>query len=164
MSKSNRLSARVAASAYSGLIPQRMAKARCRQLAAPSYRSYRRKAGNDRRALPDGGLGIGGTERHLSLVLPELARRGWRLELALLTSDGPFGDPLKAAAISVTQIDNPRLIPIPKLRGLQSLRGRLRRLATGFTRLRLAYCIVSCRPRALSEVGRHVPRNLDRSP
>jgi glycosyltransferase involved in cell wall biosynthesis len=76
-----------------------------------------------------GGLGIGGTERHLSLVLPELARRGWRLELALLTSDGPFGEPLKAAGISITHIENPPLIPIPKLRGLQSLRGQARALA-----------------------------------
>jgi glycosyltransferase involved in cell wall biosynthesis len=76
-----------------------------------------------------GGLGIGGTERHLSLVLPELARRGWRLELALLASDGPFGDPLKAADIRITRIENPPLIPIPKLRGLQCLRGQARALA-----------------------------------
>jgi glycosyltransferase involved in cell wall biosynthesis len=76
-----------------------------------------------------GGLGIGGTERHLSLILPELVRRGWRLEVALLTSDGPFGEPLKAAGIPITQIANPPLIPIPKLRGLQSLRGQARALA-----------------------------------
>jgi glycosyltransferase involved in cell wall biosynthesis len=76
-----------------------------------------------------GGLGIGGTERHLSLILPELARRGWRLEVALLTSDGPFGEPLRAAGIPITEIGNPPLIPIPKLRGLQSLRGQARTLA-----------------------------------
>src|SRR5689334_681994 len=76
-----------------------------------------------------GGLSVGGTERHLSLVLPDLARRGWRLEVALLTSDGPFGEPLRAAGIPTTQIANPTLIPIPKLRGLQSLMGQARALA-----------------------------------
>jgi len=89
-----------------------------------------------------GGLGIGGTERHLSLVLPELARLGWRLEVALLASDGPFGEPLKAAGIPITQIANPPLIPIPKLRGLQSLRGQARALSDRLRKAppRLLHC------------------------
>lgn len=95
-----------------------------------------------------GGLGIGGTERHLSLVLPELARRGWRLEIALLASDGPFGEPLRAAGISITPIANPPLIPIPKLRGLQSLRGQARalsdRLREAPPRLLHCYLPTSC--------------------
>jgi glycosyltransferase involved in cell wall biosynthesis len=49
--------------------------------------------------------------------------------VALLTSDGPFGEPLRAAGIPTTQIANPTLIPIPKLRGLQSLMGQARTLA-----------------------------------
>ncbi|TFH50520.1 MAG: glycosyltransferase [Lysobacterales bacterium] len=76
-----------------------------------------------------GTLGVGGTERHLSLVLPELARRGWRLEVALLGGDGPFGDPLRNAGISIGQIESPPDLPIPKLRGFLNLRGKSRTLA-----------------------------------
>ncbi len=76
-----------------------------------------------------GGLGVGGTERHLSLILPELARRGWRVEVALLADDGPFGDPLHAAGIAVRQVDCGRILPISKLRGLSILLGQARTLA-----------------------------------
>ena len=95
-----------------------------------------------------GGLGIGGTERHLSLVLPELARRGWRLEVALLVSDGPFGEPLRAAGIATTRIENPSLISIPKLRGLQSLMGQShalsQRLRAAPPRMMHCYLPTSC--------------------
>ena len=95
-----------------------------------------------------GGLGIGGTERHLSLVLPDLARRGWRLEVALLVSDGPFGEPLRAAGIATTQIESPSLFSIPKLRGLQSLMGQShalsRRLRATPPRMMHCYLPTSC--------------------
>ncbi|MCZ7594408.1 MAG: glycosyltransferase [Hyphomicrobium sp.] len=83
-----------------------------------------------------GGLGLGGTERHLSLVLPQLARRGWRLEVALLTEIGCFGEPLAAAGVPVRALGKPRVPPIPKLRGLLQLRGQAQLLAE---RLRLLH-------------------------
>jgi len=76
-----------------------------------------------------GSLGVGGTERHLSLVLPELARRGWRIEVATLAGDGPFGDPLRAQGIPIRPVDSGRVIPLPKLRGLSVLHGQARALA-----------------------------------
>jgi len=76
-----------------------------------------------------GGLGVGGTEQHLSLVLPELVRRGWRPEVALLADEGPFAGRLRDASIAVHRLAVPSPVSIPKLRGFLHLRGQARALA-----------------------------------
>jgi glycosyltransferase involved in cell wall biosynthesis len=65
-------------------------------------------------------LRVGGTERHISTILPLLVRRGWRVGVARLGPDGPVGDALRAAGIEVLDAESRfsqiRLLPRP-LRG-----------------------------------------------
>ncbi|MBC8793678.1 MAG: hypothetical protein C6Y20_18940 [Tagaea sp. CACIAM 22H2] len=65
-------------------------------------------------------LKVGGTERHISAILPLLARRGWRVGVARLGPDGPVGDTLRAAGIMVLDAESRfsqiRFLPRP-LRG-----------------------------------------------
>ena len=68
-----------------------------------------------------GGFGTGGTERHLSLVLPALARRGWPIQVAMLSGDGPMSRPVREAGIAVTAIDDQPPLAIPRLGGLLGL-------------------------------------------
>lgn len=46
-------------------------------------------------------LRIGGTERHLGTVLPALVERGWTVSVVRLAEDGPIGERLSTAGISV---------------------------------------------------------------
>ncbi|MBI3506457.1 MAG: glycosyltransferase [Proteobacteria bacterium] len=68
-------------------------------------------------------LRVGGTERHLSTILPLLAERGWRIGVARLGPDGPVGDALRAAGIAVFDAESRasqiRVLPRP-LRGAVS--------------------------------------------
>lgn len=76
-----------------------------------------------------GTLGIGGTERHLSIVLPELVRRGWRIEVALLAEDGPFGEPLRNSGVGITRLGTGPIMRIPKLSGLLHLHSMVQTLS-----------------------------------
>jgi|GEM_PF-1447373 len=68
-------------------------------------------------------LRVGGTERHLSTILPLLAARGWRIGVARLGTDGPVGDALRAAGVAVFDAESEasqiRVLPRP-LRGAVS--------------------------------------------
>lgn len=68
-------------------------------------------------------LRVGGTERHLSKILPMLVARGWRIGVARLDADGPVGDALRARGIEVydaeSRVSQIRILPRP-LRGAVS--------------------------------------------
>lgn len=90
-----------------------------------------------------GSLEVGGTERHLSLVLPQLAARGWRVEVAVLERGGPFERPLQDAGIAVTRLEVPSPPPVPKLAGLLRLRAQAQALARRLAeRPRLLHCFL----------------------
>ena len=50
-----------------------------------------------------GGLGLGGTERHLSYILPKLAQRGFNITIITLTDDNTLLPVLKNAGITINQ-------------------------------------------------------------
>lgn len=66
-------------------------------------------------------LRVGGTERHIGAVLPELARTGWKIIVRRTGADGPIGDRLRACGIEVIDADistdQLRWLP-PLVRGL----------------------------------------------
>jgi glycosyltransferase involved in cell wall biosynthesis len=66
-------------------------------------------------------LRVGGTERHIGAILPELARAGWKIVVRRTGADGPIGDRLRASGIEVIDADistdRLRWLP-PLLRGL----------------------------------------------
>lgn len=76
-----------------------------------------------------GTMAVGGTERHLSLILPGLARRGWRVEAALLGADGPMSAPIREAGAPISFVPEGRPPPIPKVRGLAALLSQSEALA-----------------------------------
>ncbi len=50
-------------------------------------------------------LRVGGTERHIGAVLPELARAGWKIIVRRTGVDGPIGDVLRAHGIEIVDAD-----------------------------------------------------------
>jgi len=50
-------------------------------------------------------LRVGGTERHIGAVLPELARAGWKIAVRRIGVDGPIGDVLRAHEIEIIDAD-----------------------------------------------------------
>lgn len=76
-----------------------------------------------------GSLDVGGTERQMSLVLPELARRGWAIEVMVLSGEGAFGEPLRAAGIPVGKVPFRPAPAIPRLRGFLNMRAQAAALA-----------------------------------
>jgi glycosyltransferase involved in cell wall biosynthesis len=76
-----------------------------------------------------GSFAIGGTERHLSHVLPELAARGWSVEVVVLAEGGVFAAPVEAAGIPVRVLPQSFSVPIPKVRGALALAQWTRQLA-----------------------------------
>ncbi len=50
-------------------------------------------------------LRVGGTERHIGAVLPELARAGWKVVVRRTGVDGPIGDVLRAHGIEIVDAD-----------------------------------------------------------
>lgn len=68
-----------------------------------------------------GSLAVGGTERHLSQVLPELARRGWKVEVAVSTDGGAFAAPIRAAGIPIEVLPRGSSLPVAKVRGAITL-------------------------------------------
>lgn len=50
-------------------------------------------------------LRVGGTERHIGAVLPELARAGWKVVVRRTGVDGPIGDVLRANGIEIVDAD-----------------------------------------------------------
>lgn len=66
-------------------------------------------------------LRVGGTERHIGAILPELAQAGWRVVVRRTGVDGPIGDRLRASGIEVIDADisTDNLVWLPPLvRGL----------------------------------------------
>lgn len=83
-------------------------------------------------------LDVGGAERHLSSVLPELARRGWPVSIYCTNRLGVFAEPVRAAGVEVI---GP---PIERVPGPQSTWRRL--WATGRAGSRLVGVVRSVRP------------------
>lgn len=75
------------------------------------------------------GFHTGGTERHLSLVLPELKRRGWDIRVALLGEDGPMSAEVRAAGIPIIHLARKVSTNIRLVRGFLRLYGQARDLA-----------------------------------
>lgn len=50
-------------------------------------------------------LRVGGTERHIGAVLPELVRAGWKVIVRRTGGDGPIGDVLRAHGIEIVDAD-----------------------------------------------------------
>lgn len=50
-------------------------------------------------------LRVGGTERHIGAILPELARAGWKIVVRRVGVDGPIGDVLRANGIEIIDAD-----------------------------------------------------------
>ncbi len=50
-------------------------------------------------------LRVGGTERHIGAVLPELVRAGWKIVVRRTGVDGPIGDVLRAHGIEIVDAD-----------------------------------------------------------
>ena len=100
-----------------------------------------------------GSLEVGGTERHLSLVLPQLAARGWRVEVAVLERGGPFERPLQDAGIAVTRLEVPSPPPVPKLAGLLRLRAQ--------AHVREALATAAPLPARLSTICRYVAQEMN---
>jgi glycosyltransferase involved in cell wall biosynthesis len=83
-----------------------------------------------------GGLGVGGTERHLSLVLPELAARGWPIEVALLAESGSMAEPLRSAGIRLHAVPERILVNLPKIRAVSALGSQIGGVIALLRRLR----------------------------
>ena len=89
-----------------------------------------------------GGFQVGGTERHLSLLLPRLDETKWDLRVRLLGEDGPLSAPLREAGIDVQGLGATPSLPIPKLRGLARLVVLARRIAREMVKVepRIIHC------------------------
>ena len=68
-----------------------------------------------------GGFSSGGTERHLSLTLPELQNRGWDITVFMFGNDGPMSIPIKNAGIEIIKIKSITWCGIPKIGGFIAL-------------------------------------------
>ncbi|MDG1986868.1 MAG: glycosyltransferase [Halieaceae bacterium] len=64
-----------------------------------------------------GGFSVGGTERHLSLILPALADDGYNIRVCALGSDGPMSESLASANINVQFLVPNHTCDFPKIRG-----------------------------------------------
>jgi glycosyltransferase involved in cell wall biosynthesis len=83
-----------------------------------------------------GGFSIGGTERHLSQVLPRLISNSRSLHVCALGADGPLSAPLRDAAIPIRSITPRNTLSIPRLRGMLNLLSQIRQVAEEIRRLR----------------------------
>lgn len=77
-----------------------------------------------------GGFSVGGTENHLSQVLPILKRRGWALSVLRLGDDGPMSRPLVGADIDIIPVVGRAWPPVPKLRGVGTLLSQVKTCAS----------------------------------
>jgi glycosyltransferase involved in cell wall biosynthesis len=71
-----------------------------------------------------GSLAVGGAERHLAMVLPELVRIGWRVSIYSLQGYGPLYDTLRAGGVNV-------ILPPLERRGRSVLMSIFRLAMTG---------------------------------
>jgi glycosyltransferase involved in cell wall biosynthesis len=72
-----------------------------------------------------GGFHIGGTERHLSLILPRLKCSFLDIHIRKMGRDGPFSEPLKKVGFEVKSIHGKTRLRIPKLRAAASFRSQI---------------------------------------
>jgi glycosyltransferase involved in cell wall biosynthesis len=91
-----------------------------------------------------GSLAVGGTEKHLSQVLPALAKRGWALKAVLFKGGGAFAEPIEAAGIPIEVLPRGFSVSVPKLRGALALMQQTRALAVGLRRRppRILHCFL----------------------
>ncbi|MDE5453020.1 glycosyltransferase [Bradyrhizobium sp. CSA112] len=91
-----------------------------------------------------GSLAVGGTERHLSQVLPALTKRGWALKMVVFSDGGAFTEPIEAAGIPIEVLPRGFSVPVPKLRGALALVQQTRALAVGLRRRppRILHCFL----------------------
>ncbi|MBW2065844.1 MAG: glycosyltransferase [Deltaproteobacteria bacterium] len=68
-----------------------------------------------------GGFQIGGTERHLSFVLPRLNRTFLEIRVRLLGPDGPLRGPLDDAGMDVARIEGKACLEVPKIRAIYGI-------------------------------------------
>jgi glycosyltransferase involved in cell wall biosynthesis len=76
-----------------------------------------------------GSFAMGGTEWHLSQVLPALAERGWSVEVVVFEGGGAFAAPVEAVGIPIHVLPQSFSVPIPKVRGALALAQWTRELA-----------------------------------
>lgn len=68
-----------------------------------------------------GGFQVGGTEKHLSLILPEIKRKGWKVAIISLGEDGDLSSAIKKAGIKIYFLNSNSKLNIPKIKGLFEL-------------------------------------------
>lgn len=68
-----------------------------------------------------GSLSAGGTERHISQVLPKLKSRGWDVRLAVLKDGGEFSSEINNSNIPINVLPSGLRLTIPKIRGVITL-------------------------------------------
>ena len=92
-----------------------------------------------------GGFSIGGTERHLSQILPRLTRGDRLLRVCALGTDGPFSAPIRAAGIPIKFIKSRNILRIPRLRGIMNLLSQTLQVAEELRRTRpeIVHCFLS---------------------
>jgi glycosyltransferase involved in cell wall biosynthesis len=83
-----------------------------------------------------GGFQVGGTERHLSLVLPRLNRFSWEIHVRLTGEDGPLSAPLKEAGLDVATIEPKARLNLPKIRAAQAIWSQIAAAAREMRELR----------------------------
>lgn len=117
-------------------------------------------AGNRERILYlVGGFQLGGTERHLSLLLPRLDQTRWEPRVRLLGEDGPFSAPLREAGIDYQSIRTSAVLPVPKLRGMARMVKLLRNVVREIGSLKpsLIHCFLP-EPCILGWLGKRITR------
>lgn len=78
-------------------------------------------------------LDIGGTERHLAQVLPELVKKGWRVRIGVLTHRGALADEIQAQGVMVESLLS--TFELQLIMKLPRLIGRMVRLILCLTKL-----------------------------
>jgi glycosyltransferase involved in cell wall biosynthesis len=86
-----------------------------------------------------GSLDLGGTERHLALLAPQLKRRGWTPIIYCLTRPGQQADEVRRAGVPVVSAP----FPIDAGQGLRLTRG----LKLGLSTLKLFWLMLRLRPK-----------------
>jgi glycosyltransferase involved in cell wall biosynthesis len=91
-----------------------------------------------------GGFSIGGTERHLSQVLPRLISNNRSLQVCAFGADGSLSAPLRDAGIPIKFITPRNTLSIPRIRGVLNLFSQIQQLAEEIRRLRpgIVHCFL----------------------
>ena len=103
-----------------------------------------RLAGRAKLLFLVGGFQVGGTEQHLSLVLPRLSRERWNISVRLLGLDGPLSESIRAAGLDMRPIESDVSVFIPKVQGVVRLVSQVKAVANEIYQIQpdLVHCFL----------------------